>query len=76
MISILIFLMTTFRYFALDNVSIRDFVASNTDLLTNGNFETGDLSSWVYCNQNNASSTGGVKSNMIKNSFFSLKLLH
>jgi hypothetical protein len=51
------------RYFALGNVSVRDLVAANTELILNGGFETGDLKSWRYCNQFNASSTGGVKSN-------------
>jgi hypothetical protein len=50
------------RYFALDSISIRDVAAPNTELLVNGDFETGTLSSWIYCDQNNASSTGGVKS--------------
>ncbi len=50
-------------YFALDSVSVRDYAAPSTEILTNGGFETGDLTSWIYCNQNNALSTGGVKSN-------------
>ncbi len=50
-------------YFALDSVSVRDFAAPSTELINNGGFETGDLTSWLYCNQNNASSTGGVMSN-------------
>ncbi len=50
-------------YFALDSVSVRDFVAPSTEILNNGGFETGDLTSWLYCNQNNASIAEGVKSN-------------
>jgi len=50
-------------YFALDSVSVRDYAAPSTEILNNGGFETGDLTSWIYCNQNNASSTGGIKSN-------------
>jgi hypothetical protein len=50
-------------YFALDSISVRDYAAPSTEILTNGGFETGDLTSWIYCNQNNASYTGGVKSN-------------
>jgi len=52
-------------YFALDSISVRDYAAPSTEILTNGGFETGDLTSWIYCNQNNASSTGGVKANTI-----------
>lgn len=51
-------------YFALDNVSVRDFVAPSTELLSNGGFETGDLTSWLYCNQNNGTINEGVKSNL------------
>jgi hypothetical protein len=56
-------------YFALDNVSVRDFAAPNTELISNGGFETGDLTSWLYCNQYNASFTEGVKSNFTYNNF-------
>jgi hypothetical protein len=54
-------------YFALDDVSVRDFAAPNTELISNGGFETGSLTSWLYCNQNNASITEGVKSNLTYN---------
>ncbi len=50
-------------YFALDSVSVMDYLAPSTELIVNGGFEAGNLASWVYCNQNNATSTGGVKSN-------------
>jgi hypothetical protein len=50
-------------YFALDGVSVRDFLAPTTELISNGGFETGDLTNWTYCNQLNASITGGVKTN-------------
>jgi hypothetical protein len=50
-------------YFVLDDISVRNFAAPNTEIIANGGFESGDLTSWAYCDQNNASSTGGVKSN-------------
>jgi hypothetical protein len=56
------FLLQTY-YFTLDSVSVRDFAAPNTEIRSNGGFETGDLTSWLYCNQNNASIAEGVKSN-------------
>jgi hypothetical protein len=51
-------------YFAIDDVSVRDLAAPNTELISNGGFETGNLSSWLYCNQNNASITEGVQSSL------------
>jgi hypothetical protein len=51
-------------YFALDSVSVRDFLAPSTEILLNGGFETGNLSSWLYCNQNNGTYAEGVKSNL------------
>ena len=56
-------------YFAIDNVSVRDYAAPGTEILVNGDFETGNLTPWVYCNQMNASSTGGVRSNFSHASF-------
>jgi hypothetical protein len=50
-------------YFALDSVSVQDVLAPGTEILINGGFETGNLSSWLYCNQNNGTYTEGVKSN-------------
>ncbi|CAF1594326.1 unnamed protein product [Adineta ricciae] len=57
------------QYFALDEVSIQDFAALGTELLVNGGFETGSLAPWIYCDQNNANSTGGVQSTFSYNSF-------
>jgi len=56
-------------YFALDGVSVRDFLAPTTELISNGGFETGDLTNWTYCNQLNASITGGVKTNFTYGGF-------
>ena len=50
-------------YFAVDDVSVRDYAVLSTEILVNGGFETGNLTPWIYCNQLNASSTGGVMSN-------------
>jgi len=50
-------------YFALDSISVVDYLAPTTQLIVNGGFEYGNLTSWEYCNQNNVTSTGGVKSN-------------
>ena len=57
------------NFFALDEVSIQDFAALGTELLVNGDFETGSLSPWTYCDQNNALPTGGVQSTFSYNSF-------
>ncbi|UJR17407.1 hypothetical protein I4U23_004302 [Adineta vaga] len=56
-------------YFALDNISVQDFTALGTELIVNGDFETGDLTSWAYCDQNNVTSTGGVQSTFSDGSF-------
>lgn len=50
-------------YFTVDDVSVRDHAALSTEILVNGGFESGNITPWVYCNQLNASSTGGVRSN-------------
>jgi hypothetical protein len=50
-------------YFAIDDVSVESFAAPGVNLIVNGGFETGSLSSWVYCNQNNGSNTGAVEAN-------------
>jgi hypothetical protein len=57
------------RFFGLDGVSIHDFLAPTIELISNGGFETGDLTNWTYCNQLNASITGGVKTNYTYNGF-------
>ena len=45
----------------LDDVSLQDVSASNVEMLTNRNFETGDLTGWdVACTSNCLSLTGGV----------------
>ncbi|UJR19442.1 hypothetical protein I4U23_022572 [Adineta vaga] len=50
-------------YFGVDTVSVQDYAALGTELLVNGGFDTGNISPWVYCNQNNQSNTGGVTAN-------------
>ena len=50
--------------FALDAVSVRSITAPTVELIANNGFETGDLSSWTYCNPQSATSAGEV----IKNS--------
>ncbi|CAF0987378.1 unnamed protein product [Adineta steineri] len=56
-------------YFTLDDVSVRDYAAPSTELLGNPGFETGNLSSWIYCNQNNETITDGVQSNYTSGNF-------
>lgn len=57
----------TFRedigYFALDAVSIRSLLAPSVELLANGGFENGTLSSWLYCNPSGAPYPGTIKQN-------------
>jgi hypothetical protein len=54
-------------YFALDDISIKSFTAPSVEILVNGSFETGDLTAWSYCNQNNGTNSGGVKANWFTN---------
>ncbi|CAF4229120.1 unnamed protein product, partial [Adineta steineri] len=42
----------------LDDVSIMD--QSGNELLSNGGFETGDTTDWIYCNPNNGAASGSV----------------
>ena len=56
-------------YFVMDDISVRNFASPNTEILVNGGFEMGNLTSWSYCDQNNASASGGVKSNSSNFSF-------
>jgi hypothetical protein len=50
-------------YFAFDDVSVKSFAAPTVEILVNGGFETGDLTGWSYCNQNNVTNSGGVEAN-------------
>jgi len=56
-------------YFAVDDISVRDLADPSTELISNGGFETGNLTSWLYCNQNNASIVEGVKTNLTYNNY-------
>ncbi|CAF4161937.1 unnamed protein product [Adineta steineri] len=56
-------------YFNLDDISVRDYAAPTIELLSNPGFETGSLSPWIYCNQNNETITGGVQSNYTSGSY-------
>ncbi|CAF0935865.1 unnamed protein product [Adineta steineri] len=56
-------------YFNLDDISVRDYAAPSIELLSNPGFETGSLSPWIYCNQNNETITGGVLSNYTSGSY-------
>ncbi|CAF1264266.1 unnamed protein product [Adineta steineri] len=44
--------------FAIDNVSVRSTAAPSVELISNNGFETGNLSSWTYCNPGGASVPG------------------
>lgn len=48
-------------YFALDDISVRSVTAPSVELLTNGGFETGSYSPWLYCNPSGASDSGTLK---------------
>jgi hypothetical protein len=50
-------------FFALDDLSVRSFTTPSVEILINGGFETGDLTGWSYCNQNNGTNSGGVMAN-------------
>ena len=45
-------------FWYLDDVSVKN--SSGIQLLSNGDFETGDLTGWIYCNPKNASNSGTV----------------
>ncbi len=46
------------NYWYLDDVSVTN--SSGQQLLSNGNFESGSLTHWVYCNPKNATDSGYV----------------
>ncbi|CAF0908757.1 unnamed protein product [Adineta steineri] len=56
-------------YFNLDDTSVTDYAAPSVELLVNPGFETGSLYPWLYCNQDNATSTGGVQTNYTSGNF-------
>ncbi|CAF1337843.1 unnamed protein product [Didymodactylos carnosus] len=47
-------------YFAVDDISVKN--SGDTELLTNGGFETGSKTNWFYCNPNGASASGVITS--------------
>ena len=49
--------------FALDGVSIHNILTPGVELIANNGFETGDLTSWTYCNPAGATSAGQVYAN-------------
>ncbi|CAF1335506.1 unnamed protein product [Adineta steineri] len=53
----------------LDDITITD--SSGIELLSNGDFELGDLTSWTYCNPNNAAHAGFVGSSTPHNGYYS-----
>lgn len=47
----------------LDNVSVLDRTSSNTEMIINGDFESGSLNGWqTLCSSTNCGGTGGVLS--------------
>jgi hypothetical protein len=48
-------------YFALDDTSVRSTSAPSVELLANGGFESGSLSSWTYCNPSGVTGSGTIK---------------
>lgn len=48
-------------YFALDDTSVRNILSPTIELLINGGFEIGNLSSWIYCNPSSSSFPGTLK---------------
>ncbi|UJR32714.1 hypothetical protein I4U23_020173 [Adineta vaga] len=59
-------------YFGLDDVSIRNTAALGVEILTNGGFESGTLSSWSLCVQSGSTGTGSVQSTANSISYGSL----
>lgn len=50
-------------YFALDTISVRSISTPSINLVDNSGFETGNLSSWIYCNPSASSYAGITKKN-------------
>ena len=48
-------------YFALDDVSVTSISAPTAELTSNGGFEAGTLSSWIYCNPAGSSFPGTLE---------------
>ncbi|CAF0876123.1 unnamed protein product [Rotaria sordida] len=48
-------------FFALDDISVRSNSAPTVELLTNGGFEGGSYSPWIYCNPSGSSYAGEIE---------------
>ncbi|CAF3999453.1 unnamed protein product, partial [Rotaria sp. Silwood1] len=48
------------HFFGLDNISIWNNAAPNTQLIVNGDFETNKVTPWIYCNPFNANFSGEI----------------
>jgi hypothetical protein len=57
-------------YFALDDVTVSDNAAPGNQLILNGGFETGNLTSWVYCNPSDSYAGGLVQAGNFSSSVY------
>ncbi|CAF2064005.1 unnamed protein product [Rotaria magnacalcarata] len=51
-------------FFALDDVTVCDTASPSIQLLTNGDFETGSIVPWVYCNPSGSQYSGQVETGL------------
>ncbi|CAF4174221.1 unnamed protein product [Rotaria sp. Silwood2] len=57
-------------YFSLDNITVWNNAAPNTQLLLNGGFKTGILTPWIYCNPQNASHAGQLETGNVSDGYY------